>query len=152
LVRLILIVVALLVLVGGAVGGMYFLGIDPLVKLGISAPVVQKDAPPPPPPPPAYVEFGVLIVPVIQDREVKKQAEMIVRLEVDPKNKEIVGRNIPRLQNAFLADMIGFLSMTVREGQLLDGPGIQKRLLATCEKTLGGPYVKDVSIENAVLK
>ncbi|WP_082914811.1 flagellar basal body-associated protein FliL [Paramagnetospirillum marisnigri] len=149
---MIIIVVVLLLLGGGTVGGLYFFGIDPLAKLGITAPVVQKDAPPPPPPPPSYVEFGVLIIPVIQDREVKKQAEMIVRLEVEPKNKEIVARNLPRLQNAFLGDMIGFLSVTVREGQPLDVGAIQNRLKMVSDKALGGVYVKDVIIENAVLK
>lgn len=139
-------------LIGAVVGGLYFMGIDPLEKLGITAPVVHKDAPPPPPAPPSYVEFGVLIIPVIQDREVKKQAEMIVRLEVDPKNKEIVAKNLPRLQNAFLGDMIGFLSVSVREGQPLDVPAIQRRLLMTGDKTLGAGFLKDVSVENAVLK
>ena len=152
MVRLILIVVALLVLIGAVIGGLYFMGIDPLSKLGITAPMVQKDAPPPPPPPPSYVEFGVLIVPVIQDREVKKQAEMIVRLEVDPANKEIVARNLPRLQNAYLADMMEFLSVSMREGQPLDVPAIQRRLLAVTDKTLGASYLKGVAIENPVLK
>ncbi|RAU22717.1 flagellar basal body-associated protein FliL [Paramagnetospirillum kuznetsovii] len=149
---MIIIIVALLVLIGGGVGGMYFFGIDPLVKLGISAPAVHQDEPPPPPLPPSYVEFGVLIIPVIQDREVKKQAEMIVRLQVEPKNKEIVAKNLPRLQNAFLGDMIGFLSVTVREGQPLDVVAIQNRLLMTGDKTLGAGFLKDVVVENPVLK
>ncbi len=152
LVRLIFIIVALLMLIGAAIGGMYFFGIDPLAKLGITAPVIQKDAPPPPPIPPSYVEFGVLIIPIIQDREVKKQAEMIVRLEVDPKNKEIVAKNLPRLQNAFLGDMIGFLSISLRDGQPLDVPSIQRRLLMVGDKTLGAGYLKGVTVENPALK
>ncbi|TAN64440.1 MAG: flagellar basal body-associated protein FliL, partial [Magnetospirillum sp.] len=69
---MIFIVVALLLLIGAVIGGLYFWGIDPLAKLGITAPVVHKDEAPPPPPPPSYVDFGILIIPVIQDREVKK--------------------------------------------------------------------------------
>jgi hypothetical protein len=151
-VRLLLMVVMLLVLIGGVVGGLYFWGIDPLAKLGITAPVVKKDEPPPPPPPPAYVDFGLLIIPVIQDREVKKQAEMIVRLEVEPKNKEIVAKNLPRLQNAYLGDMIGFLSVSLHEGQPLDVPSIERRLLMVGDKTLGAGFLKGVRVENAVLK
>lgn len=146
-------VVALLMLIGAVIGGLYFWGIDPLAKLGITAPMVSKEpAAPPPPPPPSYVDFGLLIVPVIQDREVKKQAEMIVRLEVDPKNKEIVAKNLPRLQNAYLAEMITYLGNTVKEGQPLDIPAIRRRLTISAEKTLGGVYVKDVAIENPNLK
>lgn len=146
-------VVGLLMLIGAVIGGLYFWGIDPLAKLGITAPMMSKEpAAPPPPPPPVFVDFGLLIVPVIQDREVKKQAEMIVRLEVEPKNKEIVAKNIPRLQNAYLAEMISYLGVTVREGQPLDVPAIRRRLTMTAEKTLGGVYVKDVVIENPNLK
>ncbi|KIL98791.1 hypothetical protein CCC_02241 [Paramagnetospirillum magnetotacticum MS-1] len=153
MVRLIFMVVALLMLIGAVIGGLYFWGIDPLAKLGITAPMVSKEpAAPPPPPPPSYVDFGLLIVPVIQDREVKKQAEMIVRLEVDPKNKEIVAKNLPRLQNAYLAEMITYLGNTVKEGQPLDIPAIRRRLTISAEKTLGGVYVKDVAIENPNLK
>ncbi|EME69786.1 flagellar basal body-associated protein FliL [Paramagnetospirillum caucaseum] len=150
---MIFMVVALLMLIGAVIGGLYFWGIDPLAKLGITAPMIGKEpAAPPPPPPPSYVDFGLLIVPVIQDREVKKQAEMIVRLEVDPKNKEIVAKNLPRLQNAYLAEMISYLSIAVKEGQPLDVPVIRRRLTASAEKTLGGVYVKDVLIENPNLK
>jgi len=153
LVRLIFMVVALLMLIGAVIGGLYFWGVDPLAKLGITAPMMSKEpAAPPPPPPPVYVDFGLLIVPVIQDREVKKQAEMIVRLEVDPKNKEIVAKNLPRLQNAYLAEMITYLGNTVKEGQPLDVPAIRRRLTMAAEKTLGGVYVKDVVIENPNLK
>ncbi len=146
-------VVGLLMLIGAVIGGLYFWGVDPLAKLGITAPMMSKEpAAPPPPPPPTYVDFGLLIVPVIQDREVKKQAEMIVRLEVDPKNKEIVAKNLPRLQNAYLAEMMTYLGVTVKEGQPLDVPAIRRRLTASAEKTLGGVYVKDVAIENPNLK
>lgn len=152
MVRLIFIIVALLLLIGAAIGGLYFFGVDPLAKLGLTAPIVHKEEPPPPPPPPSYVDFGVLIIPVIQDHEVKKQAEMIVRLEVEPKNKEIVAKSLPRLQNAYLEDMIGFLSLSLRDDQQLDVPAIRHRLQVVGEKTLGPGYLKDVIIENAALK
>jgi hypothetical protein len=152
LIRLIFIIVALLLLIGAVIGGLTFMGVDPLAKLGLTAPAVHQEAPPPPPPPPSYVDFGILIIPIIQDREVKKQAEMIVRLEVEPKNKEIVAKNLPRLQNAYLADMIGFLSNSLRDDQPLDVQAISRRLLMVGDKTLGPGYLKDVAIENAVLK
>ncbi|CUW40190.1 protein of unknown function [Magnetospirillum sp. XM-1] len=149
---MIFMVVGLLMLIGAVIGGLYFWGIDPLAKLGITAPMMNKEPAAPPPPPPVFVDFGLLIVPVIQDREVKKQAEMIVRLQVDPKDKEIVAKNLPRLQNAYLAEMITYLGLTVKEGQPLDVPAIRRRLTMTAEKTLGGVYVKDVAIENPNLK
>ncbi|CCG42142.1 hypothetical protein [Magnetospirillum molischianum] len=155
MIRVIFIVISLLLILAGVVGGLYFWGIDPLAKLGIDNPLSRSDAPPPappPPPPPSYVDFGLLMVPVIQNHEVRKQAEMIVRLEVDPKNKEIVARNLPRLQNAFLEDMINFLGSTVQPGQPLDTRAISRRLMIVADRTLGPGYLRNIVIENPNLK
>jgi hypothetical protein len=151
-VRVLFIVIALLLIIAGVVGGLYYWGVDPLAKLGITPPAAQKDEPPPPPPPPSYVDFGLLIIPVIQDHEVKKQAEMIVRLEVAATDKELIGRNLPRLQNAFLEDMIPYLGNALRDGRPLDLQAIRARLLATGNRTLGAPYLRDVLVENPSLK
>jgi len=154
-IRVIFIVISLLLLIAAVVGGLYYWGIDPLAKLGLTNPLAaESDAPKPPPPPspPAYVDFGLLMVPVIQNREVQRQAEMIVRLEVEPRNKEIVARNLPRLQNAFLEDMITFLGTIVRPDQPLDTEAIRRRLLVVGDRTLGPGYLRDVIIDNPTLK
>jgi len=154
-IRVIFIVISLLLLLAGVVGGLYFWGIDPLAKLGIDNPLSQRDTPPPPPPPPpppSYVDFGLLMVPVIQNHEVRKQAEMIVRLEVDVRNKDIVARNLPRLQNAFLEDMINFLSTNLQPDQSLDTQAISRRLMVVADRTLGPGYLRRVVIENPSLK
>jgi flagellar FliL protein len=140
-IRLIFMVVAFLMMVGAIISGLYFWGIDPLDRFnqlignapspkgdGSGAVVVR---------PPSYVDFGLLIVPVVQDREVRKQAEMILRLEVPFEKKEVVAQNLPRLQNAFLEDMMAFLPY---------------RLLTVCDKVLVPGWVKDVTIEQSSLK
>jgi len=154
-IRVIFIVISLLLILAGVVGGLYFWGIDPLAKLGIDNPLSHHDeAPPPPPPPtpPSYVDFGLLMVPVIQNHEVRKQAEMIVRLEVEARNKDIVARNLPRLQNAFLEDMINFLGTNVQPDQPLDTQAISRRLMIVADRTLGPGYLRRVVIENPSLK
>jgi flagellar protein FliL len=151
-IRLVFIVIAFLMMVGAAVGGLYFWGIDPLAKLGIVNPTPHTDEPPPAPPPPSYVDFGLLIVPVIQDREVKKQVEMILRLEVPADKKELVANNLPRLQNAYLQDMMAFMPLQLRDGQRLDVPGVRRRLMMTGEKVMGPGLIKDVMIENPSVK
>lgn len=156
MIRVIFIVISLLLLIAAVVGGLYYWGVDPLAKLGLVTPVDQGTSPAPPPPssssPPSYVDFGLLMVPVIQNREVLRQAEMIVRLEVDSRNKDIVARNLPRLQNAFLEDMITFLANNLRPDQPADVEAIRRRLLIIAERTLGPGYVRDVVIDNFNLK
>ena len=118
MIRLIFMVVAFLMMVGAIIGGLYFWGIDPLDRFNQligNAPAPKGDSTAAPVvTPPSYVDFGLLIVPVVQDREVRKQAEMILRLEVPFEKKEIVAQNLPRLQNAFLEDMMAFLPYHLR--------------------------------------
>ncbi|MGE5506434.1 MAG: flagellar basal body-associated protein FliL [Actinomycetota bacterium] len=153
MIRVIFIVVAFLLLIGAVIGGLYFWGIDPLAPLHsmIATKTPPSDAPPPPPAA-SYVDFGILTVPVIQDREVKKQADMVVRLEVDPGKKELVANNLPRLQAAFLEDMIGFLPLIVRDNQPLDVPAVRRRLQSVGDRVLVPGMIKSVVIENPTLK
>lgn len=157
MVRLIFMVVAFLMLVGGVIGGLYFWGFDPLAKFNAllgNAPVEQsKDAPKPLiVTPPSYVQFGLLIIPVVLDREVKKQAEFVLRLEVPFDKKELVAQNLPRLQNAYLADMMEFLPTQLRNTYSVDNNAVRKKLIQSSESVLGRGLVKDVLIEQATVK
>lgn len=156
MIRLIFTVVAFLMMVGAIIGGLYFWGIDPLDRFNqlIGKAPAQKEnaATPKVVAPPSYVDFGLLIVPVVQDREVRKQAEMILRLEVPFEKKEVVAQNLPRLQNAFLEDMMVFLPYQLRDTSTLDHAAIRRRLLTICDKVLLPGWVKDVSIEQSSLK
>lgn len=154
MIRLIFIVIAFLIMVGGVIGGLYFWGIDPLAKFNAlvgNAPADPK-APAKVAQAPAYVDFGLLIVPVVQDREVRKQAELILRLEVPFEKKELVAQNLPRLQNAYLQDMMSFLPIHLRDGDRLDQAVIRRRLTLLSEKVLAAGLVKDVLIEQASVK
>lgn len=156
MIRLVFMVVAFLMMVGAIIGGLYFWGIDPLDRFNQligNAPAPKENASVPKViAPPSYVDFGLLIVPVVQDREVRKQAEMILRLEVPFEKKEIVAQNLPRLQNAFLEDMMAFLPYQLRDSSSLDHVAIRRRLLTICDKVLMPGWVKDVSIEQSSLK
>jgi hypothetical protein len=155
MIRLIFIVVAFLLMVGGLIGGLYFWGVDPLAKFNAlvgNAPAIPETPAAPVAVPPSFVEFGLLIVPVVQDREIKKQAEMIIRLEVPHEKKERVAQNLPRLQNAFLQEMMSFLPSHLRTATQLDHAVIQRRLYMQAEKVLGAGMVKDVLIDQSTVK
>ncbi len=156
MVRVIVIIVVLLLLAGAVIGGLHFSGIDPWEKfnslIGNAPPPQKTDQPAVSTAPPAFVDFGVLIVPVVKDHEVKKRAEMIVRLEVPSDKKDLIVQNLPRLQNAYLQDMLEFLSSTYREGTPLNADAIRRRLMAATEKTIGPGVVRNVVVEQALLK
>lgn len=156
MVRLIFIVIAFLLLLGAFVGGLYFWGIDPLAKVNAivgGAPAAEGSTPGvAAPSPPAFVDYGLLQVPVVQDHEVRKQAELILRLDVPSNKREVVAQNLPRLQNAFLQDMMEFLPVHLRGGRRLDPEVVRARLKQVADRTLGPGYVNSVIIQQASLK
>ena len=146
-----MIVVAFLVMLGGAVGGLYYWGIDPLAKLGLvptkaPEPVVAVVVPP------SYVDFGLLVVPIIRDREVRNQAEMIIRLEVPGDKKEAVAALLPRLQAGFLESMIIFLPPSLRERATIDSEAVRRNLQVTSDRIAGPGMIKNVVVEHAEVK
>jgi len=146
-----MIVVAFLIMLAGAVGGLYYWGIDPLAKLGLAPaktpePVVAVVVPP------TYVDFGLLLVPIIRDREVVNQAEMILRLSVPGDKKETVAALLPRLQAGFLEDMIIFLPPMLRDHGEIDREAVRRRLQGDSDRIAGPGLIKDVVVENAAVK
>lgn len=155
MIRLIFILIAFLLMMGGLVGGLYFWGIDPLEKFNAligNAPSDPMAATKPVSVPPSFVEYGLLAVPVVEDGEVHKQVEMILRLEVPFNKREIVAQNIPRLQSAYLQDMMEYLPIHLRNGRRLDPDVISRRLLKLTDKALGPGFVKDVLIDQSSVK
>jgi flagellar protein FliL len=153
--RVIIIVVAFLIMLGGVIGGLYYWGIDPLAKIGIDIGLAHKKAVldlKPAPPPPSFVDFGLLLVPVVLNHEVKQQAELILRLQVPYDKKMEVAAKIPKLQAYFLEDMILFIPSQVRDSATLEQLPIRRRLLGVCDRVLGPGIVLDVVLEHAVLK
>lgn len=155
MVRLIFIVIAFLLMMGGLLGGLYFWGIDPLQKFNEligNAPAAPSGDIKPVKLPPTFVEYGLLSIPVIQDHEVHKQVEMILRLEVPFEKREIVAQNIPRLQNAFLQDMMEYMPMHLRNGRRLDQAVVSQRLTSVAQRTLGEDLIKNVMIDQTSMK
>lgn len=159
MIRFIFIVIAFCMLTGAVVGGLYFWGIDPLAQLGLLLNKPENTILKPSLPSRAYVDFGLLIVPVIQNHEVRSQAEMIIRIEVVPDKKDEVAAALPRLQAGYLEDMLGFLPVSLRDAGIkvgsmtgLDLPAIRQHLQAVSDRICGPGRVKAIEIEHSALK
>lgn len=153
MIRLIFIIIAFMVMMGGLIGGLYFWGIDPLQKFNALIGNVPASMPQQPAPaPPSFVEYGLLSVPLIEQREVHRQAELILRLQVPVQKRDVVAQNIPRLQSAYLAEMMEFLPILLRDGRRLDINAVRRRLQVVTDATLGAGLVKDVLVDQSTIK
>jgi flagellar protein FliL len=153
--KILVIILVILLLLGGAVGGLYFWGIDPLALVGLkkgdleakaqqaaaaaAALAASK---------PSFLDFGLLVVPIVQNHEVNAQAEIVLRLQMPANKVENVAKYLPRLQAAYLEDMLEFLPKVLNEYGNLDPDAISKRLVEVGGKVFGPDIIQAVVIEN----
>ncbi|MBW7849183.1 MAG: hypothetical protein H3C38_01650 [Rhodospirillales bacterium] len=141
--KALLIVASLLPIGGLAAGGMAALGLPPFAT---SAGVDEAATAAPPAPPPAFVEVGLVGVPIIEDKRVVKSLVLQVKLDVDPKEKLRVEESLPRLQNNFLSDLLEFIPRHLRDRDNVDLTVVKLRLTMVCDRLLGKGVVNDVLV------
>ena len=157
--KIILMVVLVLIVLGGIVGGLYFWGIDPLALVGLKQGELQakakeaaaKAATIIPVVPPSYVDFGLLVVPVVQNHEVKAQAELVIRIQVPANKVEFVATYLPRLQAALVEDMMETVPKVLHDYGNLEAEPLSKRMVEVGAATFGPGIVQAVIIENMMM-
>lgn len=156
MIRILFVLIASLLMIATVIGGLYYWGIDPLEFFGLTLPSHEQSEQKKSlsSVPPAYVDFGPMIIPIVQNHEVRKQAEMILRLEVRSDKKDLVANNLPRLQNAFLTDMMEFIPRLLAQDNstILDNEKISERLLVPAEGVMGEGVVTRILIEQSAIK
>jgi len=157
--KIIMMVLIVLLLLGGIVGGLYFWGIDPLALAGLKKGDLQakakeaaaKAASVIPVIPPSYVDFGLLVVPVIQNHEVKSQAELVIRLQVPANKVEPVATFLPRLQAALLEEMMEYVPKLLQQDGSLDPDKLSARMVEVGARVFGPGVIQAVIIENMMM-
>lgn len=145
--KIIFLVLALLLLVGGGVGG-YLLFWQKPAKEGeehAEAPKKKERTGPP-----VFAQIGPMIIPVLGAKTVEQNITITVSLEVDDDAaKDIVKAQSPRLVDAYVQALYGGIDKgQVLEGQLLNIPAVKTKLMEATEKVLGPDVVSDVLIQS----
>ena len=157
--KILIAVVVLLLLLGGVIGGLYFSGMDPLALAGLkkgeltekAKEAAAKAASVIPVVPPSYVDFGLLVVPIVQNHEVRSQAELVIRLQVPANKVEPVATYLPRLQAALLEDMMEFMPKLIQQNGSLDPDPISARMVEVGARVFGPGVIQAVIIENMMM-
>ena len=154
--KILILVVVVILLLGAVVGGMFFWGMDPLALVGLKkdelatkakeaatasmAAITAKQ--------PTFVDFGVLVVPVVINHEIRSQADLVIRLQVVQSKTEEVAKYMPRLQAAYVEDMMEFVPKVLHDYGTLDIDAIRNRLVVVGAKVYGPDVIEAVIIEN----
>lgn len=146
--KVIIIIVLLAIAGGGVFGGMAVMGMGPLAQYVASAPDAPKAAPPPPPAA-RLIDMETLGIPIIEGSAVTRRVFLNLQLDVAPDRADQVKAVLPRLQSAFLQEMLVYLPRHLRERDKLDTTLLQQHLLLIARK-VAGARVRGVVVKNFV--
>ena len=153
---LILTIVLALIIALGAAGLVYFRIIPDFT--GLIAPIEENVEPEPEPEEeqeevealvdPVFRDLSPFVIPVIENREVKKNFTIHLRLDVALGRSLDLDRRLSKLQAAYLQLLYSAVPEQARVRNTLDVRALKKRLQRISDKILGPGVVREVLISS----
>ncbi len=145
--KLVIAVAIMLMLAGATISVLKWLGIGPF---GDPAEVEATGTTPDEPL--HFVTMDVLVIPIFQGDKVTATVQIQLKLEAaDVESASEIARLLPRLNDAFLRDLYGFIPRHLRKKERLDLALIKDRLQMVGDKVAGPGVIKSVLVQ-AVLE
>lgn len=145
--KLVIAVAIMLMLAGATISVLKWLGIGPF---GDPAEVEATGTTPDEPL--HFVTMDVLVIPIFQGEKVAATVQIQLKLEAtNLENASEIARLLPRLNDAFLRDLYGFIPRHLRKEEHLDVALIKDRLQLVGDKVAGPGVIKSVLVQ-AVLE
>ncbi len=145
--KLVIAVAIMLMLAGATISVLKWLGIGPF---GDPAEVEATGTTPDEPL--HFVTMDVLVIPIFQGEKVAATVQIQLKLEAtNLESASEIARLLPRLNDAFLRDLYGFIPRHLRKKERLDVALIKDRLQMVGDKVAGPGVIKSVLVQ-AVLE
>ena len=145
--KLVIAVAIMLMLAGATISVLKWLGIGPF---GDPAEVEATGTTPDEPL--HFVTMDVLVIPIFQGEKVAATVQIQLKLEAtNLESASEIARLLPRLNDAFLRDLYGFIPRHLRKEERLDVALIKDRLQLVGDKVAGPGVIKSVLVQ-AVLE
>jgi flagellar basal body-associated protein FliL len=155
MIRLLILVFALVFVIGGGVAGLVHFAVIPDFSGGMIANLVgvqgqppgaakEEDAAPAPRVDPIFMQVEPMLIPVIQDGELKRNVYIALRLEVTPDNKETVRLAMSRLHDVYMRALYDLVPEQYERRDTLDLAKIRDRLMVLTDRVVGPDKVEDI--------
>jgi len=147
--KVILFLLLLILVIGAAIGTLYFLKLGPFEeKAQQKTPEqieLEKDVKT------ESVAIKPFTIPMFQGERVAGSIQVQFALEVSKGQEETINAKMVRLEDAYLRDLYVFMPRLLRNKEKLDIAALKRRLLLITRKVLGSEdsqHVKDVLIQS----
>jgi hypothetical protein len=142
-------IAAAILIVAIAVGFLKFMEIGPFAPLPPATAEMTKPGDQPPAPP-RFLSMDPFVIPIIQNDEVAVVIQIQVQLETSSGNESEVRRLMPKLYDAFLRDLNGYLPRLIRSDGQPDANKIRSRMFVIGERTIGKGLIDNVLIQSVI--
>ena len=147
--KLVIAVAIMLMLAGATIGVLKWLGVGPF---GAGGAVETESTGTTPGDTLRFVTMDVLVIPIFQGEKVAATVQIQLKLEAaSVENQNEIARLLPRLNDAFLSDLYGFIPRHLRKEKRLDIAMIKDRLQMVGDKVAGPGVIRSVLVQ-AVLE
>ncbi len=146
--KIVIAAAVMLMLAGATVSVLKWLGIGPFGN----GDAVDEATGTTPGETPSFVTMDVLVIPIFQGENVAATVQIQLKLEAtNVESASEIARLLPRLNDAFLRDLYGFIPRHLRKEERLDVALIKDRLQLVGDKVAGPGVIKGVLVQ-AVLE
>jgi len=139
---------ALLIIAGGAVAAMKWLGIGPFEAVDVAA--VEKE-PEEPKEETIFIDMDPLMLPVIKGSQIAGTIQIQIKLETQGTDNAIfLKRRLTKVSDAFVKDLHGFVPRLLKKKERLDVIILKDRLKLIGQRLLGKGYIDDVLVQSVI--
>ncbi len=144
--KLIIMVVGLLILGGGAVSVLKWMKLGPFEEVVAEADaiVVRDDDT-------LFVDMEPLVIPIFEGDKVAAIVQIQIKLEtIGSENKAKLQQILPRISNLFITDLHTFLPRMLKKEERLDVLIIKQRLKLMSDRRIGQELVQNILVQSVI--
>lgn len=149
MIRLLIIVFALIVVLGAGAGGLIHFGIIPdftgVLVAQEASEVVEEDVEVKRVDP-IFYDLDAMMVPVIQDGELRRNISIVFRLEIHQDHEEEAKQRMSQLHDVYLRALYDLIPQQYETRETLDLRKIKDRLMVITERVVGKGVIKDILV------
>ncbi len=150
--KLVIAVAIMLMIAGATVSVLKWLNIGPFAEEEAEAEAVETEATGTPGEPLRFITMDVLVIPIFQGEKVVATVQIQLKLEAtNLENASEIAHMLPRLNDAFLSDLYGFIPRHLRKEEHMNLALIKERLQMVGDRVAGPGVIKSVLVQ-AVLE
>ena len=147
--KIIVILAALFILVGGAVATLKWLGLGPFEN---SETTETEEAPDKDPGMQTiFVDMEPIMVQLLQGNAVAMTVEVQVKIETEGQDNAVfLARQMPKISDAFVRDLHAFMPRMLKTKKRIDVLILKQRLQVVGERLMGKGLIKDILVQSEI--